>query len=110
MTMTALVALAVIAAVAVAIAALIVAEPLYRAPLCAPLLPGDWVGPVFSGLAAVAAGVAGVVVSAASDHTDAVRWLGASLGGALVVVGVVLELAYLGAVYGAQIRRSTEGD
>jgi hypothetical protein len=106
MTMMALVALAVIAAVAVAIAALIVAEPLYRAPL----LPGDWVGPVFSGLAAVAAGVAGVVVSAASDHTDAVRWLGASLGGALVVVGVVLELAYLGAVYGAQIRRSTEGD
>ena len=107
MTMTALVALAAIAAVAVAITALIVAEPLYRGPV----LPGDWVGPVFSGLAAVAAGVAGVVVSAASDHSDAVRWLGASLGGALVVVGIALELAYLSsALGGAQIRKNTEGD
>jgi hypothetical protein len=72
----------------VAIAAVVLLEPLFRPPID----PTDWIGAVFAGVAAVLAGSAGITVGLSADTYNSLSWAQVAVGGMFAVVGIVLTV------------------
>ena len=87
-TYIALGAVAVFAAFVVAIASVVLLEPVFRPPI----EKNDWISAVFAGVAAVLAGSAGITVGLPADTYSAATWTQVGAGGLFSVVGIVLTV------------------
>ena len=96
-TYIALGVVAVFAAFVVAIASVVLLEPMFRPPI----EKNDWIPAVFAGVAAVLAGSAGITVGLSADTYSAVTWTQVGAGGLFAVVGIVLTVIGVW-IYGPQ--------
>lgn len=87
-TYIALGVVAVFAAGVVAIASVVLLEPVFRPPI----EKSDWIPAVFSGVAAVLAGSAGISIGLSADSYSSVTWTQVGAGGLFAVVGIVLTV------------------
>jgi hypothetical protein len=87
-TYIALGVVAVFAAFVVAIASVVLLEPVFRPPID----ENDWIPAVFAGVAAVLAGSAGITVGLSADSYSAATWTQVGAGGIFAVVGIVLTV------------------
>ena len=72
----------------VVIAAIVILEPLFHPPI----EPTDWITAVFSGVAAVLAGSAGIAAGLSTDTYTALSWTQVGVGGIFAVFGIVLTV------------------